>query len=254
MVDKIIRKDKNYNIAVAKVAEKETKKEVLQNEIKKLELEYQELLNKSKFIRLTLAPLDQNNNIEQAFKLEEEEKMLIQEEQEKMDELRQWQEKHTEVKLVHEKVIDNIKNILKLEKKGDDTLNHSMSGGVNDSKVLDNSTTGTEEDALRMYNELLEALKKRVDGLILNQTHDQFKEIMREKGYEPAVNKPRHRANKSDDKLFRELHIRDEIVYERDREEDECNILKAREEIIRDYHRAKEKERLKGNEPRGEKK
>jgi hypothetical protein len=48
MVDKIIKKDKNYNIAVAKVAEKETKKEVLQNEIRRLQTEHQELKNNGK--------------------------------------------------------------------------------------------------------------------------------------------------------------------------------------------------------------
>jgi hypothetical protein len=45
MVDKIVKKDRNYNTAVAKVAEKETKKEVLQNEIRRLQIEYQELKN-----------------------------------------------------------------------------------------------------------------------------------------------------------------------------------------------------------------
>jgi hypothetical protein len=90
-----------------------------------------------------------------------------------------------------------------------------------------------------MYHEMLDCLKKRVDNLILNQTHDQFKDIMREKGYEAPVSKPKLRGNRSDERLFRDLNPKDEIVYDYNREEDEINILKAREEIVRDYNRAK---------------
>jgi hypothetical protein len=48
MVDKILKKDKNYNAAVAKVAEKETRKEVLQSEMSRLQIEFQELKNNSR--------------------------------------------------------------------------------------------------------------------------------------------------------------------------------------------------------------
>ena len=49
MVDKILKHDRNYNTAVTTVSEKETIKEVIQNDIKELELVYKELNNKSKF-------------------------------------------------------------------------------------------------------------------------------------------------------------------------------------------------------------
>jgi hypothetical protein len=47
MVDNILKHDRNYNTAVTTVSEKETTKEVIQNEIKALELSYKELNNKS---------------------------------------------------------------------------------------------------------------------------------------------------------------------------------------------------------------
>jgi hypothetical protein len=146
--------------------------------------------------------------------------------------------------------------VVKNEKKVDETninLNQSISDkNLNDSK--DVSMAFSDEDAIRMYQDLLEGLKKRVDNLILNQTHDQFKDIMREKGYEPQVNKPKLKRNRSDEKLFRDLNAKDEIIYDYNKEEDEINILKAREEIVRDYNRAKEKEKFKTHEPREVKK
>lgn len=45
MVDKILAKDKNYNLCVSKVAEKEVKIEILKKDIKKLEEEHQILKN-----------------------------------------------------------------------------------------------------------------------------------------------------------------------------------------------------------------
>jgi hypothetical protein len=158
------------------------------------------------------------------------------------------------VKLVYEKVIDNIKTLLKSEKKEEANLNNSQSEkniNVNESKDI--SMGYTDDEALKMYHELLENLKKRVDNLIQNQTHEQFKNIMREKGYEPPANKPKLRGNKSDERLYRDLNAKDDIVYDQYREEDEINILRAREEIIRDYNRAKEKEKLKAHEPREKK-
>jgi hypothetical protein len=240
MVDKIIRKDKNYNVAVAKVSEKETRKEVLSNEIKKLEVEYLELKNNSNSY-LTLALTDDNQkDLNYVFKMEEEEKELVRQEQELLEELKVWQEKHKDVKLVYEKVVDNIKSLLVNEKKVEENIfNQSISDkNLNESKVLDSFSMAPEEETLKMYADVLENLKKRVDNLILNQSHEQFKDIMREKGYEPNIAKPKPR-NKNDEMLMKELKNRDEIIYEKDREEDEINILRAREEIIRDYHRAK---------------
>ena len=40
MVEKILNKDKNYNLSVAKVSEKEIKIDVLKDDISKLEEEY----------------------------------------------------------------------------------------------------------------------------------------------------------------------------------------------------------------------
>ena len=45
MVDKILMKDKNYNLYVSRVSEKETRLEILKADIQKLEEEYQKLRN-----------------------------------------------------------------------------------------------------------------------------------------------------------------------------------------------------------------
>jgi len=48
MVDKIMSKDKNYNMHVGKVTEKENKMEIAKSDIKKLEEQYQKLRNDCK--------------------------------------------------------------------------------------------------------------------------------------------------------------------------------------------------------------
>lgn len=48
MVDKIMSKDKNYNMHIGKVTEKENKMEIVKLDIKKLEEQYQKLRNDCK--------------------------------------------------------------------------------------------------------------------------------------------------------------------------------------------------------------
>lgn len=48
IVDKILKHDRNYNQAVTKVSEKETTKEIIQNDINALNFKLQELVNQSK--------------------------------------------------------------------------------------------------------------------------------------------------------------------------------------------------------------
>jgi len=45
MVDKIMSKDKNYNMYVSKVVEKENKMDIMKKDIKRLEEHYQRLRN-----------------------------------------------------------------------------------------------------------------------------------------------------------------------------------------------------------------
>lgn len=47
MVDKILNKDKNYNMCVSKVSEKQNQIEILKRDIFALEKEYQKLKNNS---------------------------------------------------------------------------------------------------------------------------------------------------------------------------------------------------------------
>jgi len=55
MVDKFLSKDKNYNLHVSKVAEKEIKIEILRKDINALEEEFQKHKNKCKFIIFLLS-------------------------------------------------------------------------------------------------------------------------------------------------------------------------------------------------------
>jgi hypothetical protein len=50
MVDKILNKDKNYNLCVSKVAEKQSRISILNKDIAALELEYQKLKTAGKFM------------------------------------------------------------------------------------------------------------------------------------------------------------------------------------------------------------
>jgi hypothetical protein len=48
MVDKILNKDKNYNLCVSRVSEKQVKIEILNKDIFKFEKDYQKLKNDGK--------------------------------------------------------------------------------------------------------------------------------------------------------------------------------------------------------------
>jgi uncharacterized small protein (DUF1192 family) len=50
MVDKILHKDKNYNLCVSRVAEKETRIEIMKSDIQALEKEFIKLKNEGKYI------------------------------------------------------------------------------------------------------------------------------------------------------------------------------------------------------------
>ncbi len=50
MVDKIMNKDKNYNLCVSKVSEKQNEIEILNRDIFSLEKDFQKLKNNSKFL------------------------------------------------------------------------------------------------------------------------------------------------------------------------------------------------------------
>jgi hypothetical protein len=118
-----------------------------------------------------------------------------------MEELKAIQEKHKNVRLVYEKVIDNLKVVCKLDSKKDDTINITQSQiiNLNESKIIDSSNMNNqssfnllqgqplEEEISKGYFEFLENTKKTVENLLTVQNKEQFLKMMKEKGIEPAV-------------------------------------------------------------------
>lgn len=135
---------------------------------------------------------------------EEDETKLIQEEQLLMEELKQMQEKHKNVKLVYEKVIGNIKSLCKIDQTKDITINLTQSQilNLNDSKLDTNTnqtvhqTLLTEDDIYKSYCEFLHSSKNTIDMLFLNHTKEEFLSIMKEKGLELNQNQRKVKSKK----------------------------------------------------------
>ena len=142
--------------------------------------------------------------------MEEEELMLITEEQALEKELRRIQDKHKDVNLVYEKVVENIKLICKLEnssKKSEEVINHSLN--------MNNSLEGTlpdieetiqtkpngpsEEDLAKSFFEYLENAKGIFERLCVNIGKKEFENMLRERGYhvETAPNQPQNNRDKN---------------------------------------------------------
>lgn len=136
---------------------------------------------------------------------EDEETKLIQEEQLLMEELKQVQEKHKNVKLVYEKVMDNIKSLCKIDQTKDNTINLTQSQiiNLNDSKLdthtnqTAHQTQLTEDDIYKSYCEFLDSSKNTIDLLFLKHTKEEFLAVMKEKGLELNQNQKKGKVKKT---------------------------------------------------------
>jgi hypothetical protein len=175
--------------------------------------------------------------------MEEDDKILVDEERDLTHSLKILQEKHNDVKLIYENIIDNIRN---LTDKKEDNLSISASH-VDLSNII-------EDDIIRQYNEFLLTMKNKVETLFMTQTHEQFKDIMRTKGYESNTNRLKSKNRSSfiqerDERLYKDLK-KEKSEYEKNDEflkEEDANISKARASLIDEYKR-KEEEKLKAVE------
>jgi hypothetical protein len=182
--------------------------------------------------------------------MEEDDRKLIEEEKELTHELKLLQEKHNNVKLIYENIIDNVRNFEKIDKREDTALNIST---IENKSHIDLSNI-VDDDIIKQYNDILSNMKNKVETLFMTQSHEQFKEIMRSKGYEPAseISKSKNRLLKNDDKddkLYNDLK-KDKSEYERNDEilkEEDNKIYKARTNLIEEYKR-KEEEKVKAIE------
>ena len=120
--------------------------------------------------------------------MEEEEIKLIEEEKILEDELKLIQDKHKDVKLVYEKIVENIKTISKSEKKNEEIINTTNNINTennileNEDSFYINKTQGPTEDQLfKVYSEYLDNTKYVVEKNFLSIDKEKFENNLREK-------------------------------------------------------------------------
>ena len=151
IVERIGNKDKDYNNCVAKVNDKEIKINILSNQIKKLNQDYIRLKNEASF--------DINEELKKTAdgedKYDDDEKQIIDREQELNNELEDLTNKNTNVELTYEKVLENIKfYVSKIEK-----LKKVSEIDLTKLEKKNNS----EEEILQNYFKFLDLLKQSID-------------------------------------------------------------------------------------------
>ena len=79
------------------------------------------------------------------------------EEKQLMEELKNLQDKHRQVRLVYEKVMDNVKLFTKYDSKKEDTINITQSPivNLNESKVIYSSNFQNQSSVNLLTNQLL---------------------------------------------------------------------------------------------------
>ena len=126
--------------------------------------------------------------------LEEGDANLVNEETLLMEELKNLQDKHKNVRLVYEKVLDNINKICRVDSKKDETHNLSISSHLLNTNEMDSSNIINnqpgqigEDDLVKLYSEFLENTKSSIDTLFLKHTKEEFMKLMRSKGHDLPV-------------------------------------------------------------------
>lgn len=139
IVEKVINKDKEYNLAVSKVSERETKMSVIKDKIKKLDQEFIILKNNASFdvneINNTLINYHNDKGAEELF---------IQENKLK-EELEEMKEKNENVELIYEKVIENMNALIKDKHQEE----YSVDGSINSHRHM------FEDDLIFQYENFL---------------------------------------------------------------------------------------------------
>jgi hypothetical protein len=121
--------------------------------------------------------------------MEEEEKKLLEEEKILEDELREFQDKHKQVKLVYEKVFDSIKGICKLEKKKiEEVQNSSINNSSNEqSHELDMShyvikvVGPSEEEVSKHFIDYLVNTRGIIERLYLTVGKKEFQNMLKDR-------------------------------------------------------------------------
>jgi len=153
IVDKVTNKDKDYNLCVAKVSDRETKLNLIKEKIKRLENEFTELKNTASF------DINETNSKMQSESLQKEAQDLIEKETKMKEELEEMREKNENVELIYEKVTDNLKNLIQY--KPDD---ENSNDGSSSQRSMVN-----EDDLIFQYRDFLSKMA--------NNAHSTYDEV-----------------------------------------------------------------------------
>jgi hypothetical protein len=150
IVEKVTNKDKDYNLCVAKVSDRETKLNIIKEKIKKLEDQVVDLKNTASF-----DVNEVNTNIKNEYQ-DKESLDLIEQENKLKQELEEMREKSKNVEMIFEKVIDNIKNLVKFKHDDENLIDNSgshRSYSLEDEIVIQygNFLTKLEEEAYNSF-------------------------------------------------------------------------------------------------------
>ena len=135
--------------------------------------------------------------------MEEEEMKLQKEDKELEEELKEYQDKHKQVKLVYEKVFENIKGICKLDKKKiEEVQNSSINNSIDNSNELDVSQNvikvvgPSEEEVSKHFIEYLENTRIVIERLYLTVGRKEFQTMLKDRGVDTGSS-----ASKNKEKL-----------------------------------------------------
>ena len=213
LVEIVLLRGKRYNYCVKKVAEIEKEKNKLENEVNVLN----EKFNQMKTQVLIEEPYEKSKkiNVIKSKYVDKSDKELIQIEKNLNKKLFNLGEKHNEVNLSYNKVIENINNLkeyydehpynlnvtetTKLDL-GNSNINETTNLTENENKINEDSNvkkeenednenkgiilTQAEEEIINNYKYFIKQSSKTFDELFLLHSKQEFLEIMKEKGKE----------------------------------------------------------------------
>lgn len=145
--------------------------------------------------------------------------MLIEEERQLTEEFNLIQEKHKDVRLVYEKVTENIKNITKSDpKKFDDN-----SGFINNnSDFLNNSHLDSSEnyiksnvyddELVRLYKEYLESIKRNFQLNFMNKDKDDLIQMLKDRKDTSENLNPLRKSKKEKPKINKKISAINENI------------------------------------------
>jgi hypothetical protein len=221
IVEKIGNKDKDYNLCVARVNEKETKAAILRDQIKKLQQDYTHLRNEAS---VDVTETKQEN--EATGKFDKDEQELIKQEQDLTNDLEELQVKNESVELTYEKVVENIRFFI--------SKSDSLKKEEADSSRKERSLN-TEEDIMEYYIDFLSLLKGVVDKTYSKMSKQNFLQMMQRKATDMNLNldKKEASAKKRVSSLKPKLGLKKQKE-NKDDEEEEVNVEDEADQMCND--------------------